>query len=252
MLIRREIRSKNDVDVAGHAVLPVLAGPVLAAVAIGNGGVALVGALAAKAHPLTKFAEYRPGLTSERRQAPPAPEADAGGRHLGRAALDALAIQEVPPVTAPAADVSGDSPVAVVAVVVETAAALPLQRARLDHTGAAADAQHAPPADTEPVLVAREAASRGPTRATTSLWRPAVPRARCGRRGRSGRRAWLGGGRGWSRGHGRLRNGWGPSRRLCRWQRRGRGGRGQGWGRGRGRGGLGGCRGSGRGRGRGR
>ena len=84
--------------VARGAVLAMLAGAVLADLAVGNGGVVLGGALAAV---VDRRVDDEPGRPAEERLGAAAFElTDAGRRELSRARIDTVTVQQIPAIAA--------------------------------------------------------------------------------------------------------------------------------------------------------
>ena len=178
------VLKKELAGVAFGAVLAVLAGAMLADLAVGDGSILLVGALAAKAN--RRFDDEPAGPASERCHAAPLELPNAHRGHAGRAGRDASGIEEIEAVAADSAGVSRHDPVAVVAVSVEAPAVGTGLRPGLNAAALAGDGAVAPPALEHAVGVAGEAPTIPPPPPTlhpTSLGE--CPR-NCGVASRSG------------------------------------------------------------------
>ena len=181
-------------------MLAILAGAVLADLAVGDGRVALISALAAV---VDRRVDDEPGRLAEEGLGTAALElADAGRGELSWASLDTIAGQQVPPVTADPAGVARGGAVAPVAARVHAPTAGAGLGAGLDLAALARDSLVATAGLEHPVRVAREAAAIVPAGASAIFELAAVARADPGGvgrwrgrwRGRFGRRACGGGG----------------------------------------------------------
>ena len=137
--------------VAFGAVLAVLAGTVLADLAVSDRSVGLSGALAAV---INVHTDQPAALADKRSRAPAFEQPDARRRELRRARLHARGVKQVVPVSADAAGVPGGDACAVMAVVVEAAAAIASHRARLDPAASARERLSTAPVHPDPVAVA--------------------------------------------------------------------------------------------------
>ena len=158
--------------VASGAVLPVLAGAVLANMAVGDGSVVLVRALATVVD--RRVHDDPAGLAGERIGAAALEMTDAGGGELHRARRGAIAAEQVPAVAADPAGVAHSRTVAPVTVLVQAPAARAGLGATLDPAALAGDRRVAPAGLKHPVFVAGEASAVGAASAAVPLGGTAV------------------------------------------------------------------------------
>ena len=194
---------KKLAGVAAPAMLAVLAGSMVADLAVGDRRVVLGGALAAI---VDWRVDHQPGqLAGKWLGAPPFEQPDPGRCQVGRARLDTVVVQQVPTIATDPAGVARREPGAEVAVLVQAPAAQVDERPGLNPATFAGQLADAFAPDEQTVTIAAGALdARRPFNAgaPTVLGLAAVPwTCRIG-----GGRAVGGRGRCW-RGHGRLGGG---------------------------------------------